>query len=92
MINVCLKWFLEHYRHFSPSQFGFCKCRSTTDVLMALEVYFVRTAFAAKASIVAVLFYLEKAYDDTWRKHILSQLRSFGPCGNLSLFLQSFFF
>lgn len=79
MINVCLKWFLEHYRHFSPSQFGFCKCRSTTDVLMALEVYFVRTAFAAKASIVAVLFYLEKAYDDTWRKHIVSQLRSFWP-------------
>ncbi|XP_069171294.1 probable RNA-directed DNA polymerase from transposon BS isoform X2 [Procambarus clarkii] len=89
MVNVRLMWFLEHHHLLSPSQFGFRKCRSTTDVLVNLEVY-IRTDFAAKTSIVAVLFDLEKAYDTTWRYHILSQLHSFGLRGHLPLFLRSF--
>ncbi|XP_069160418.1 uncharacterized protein [Procambarus clarkii] len=89
MVNVRLMWFLEHHHLLSPSQFGFRKCRSTTDVLVNLEVY-IRTAFAAKTSVVAVLFDLEKAYDTTWRYHILSQLHSFGLRGHLPLFLRSF--
>ncbi|XP_069156963.1 probable RNA-directed DNA polymerase from transposon BS isoform X1 [Procambarus clarkii] len=88
MVNVRLMWFLVHHYLLSPSQFGFRKCRSTTDVLVNLEVY-IRTAFAAKTSVVAVLFDLEKAYDATWR-YILSQLHSFGLRGHLPLFLCSF--
>ena len=57
-------WFLEQNKILTPEQSGFRKQRGTVDHLVCLEAY-IRDAFAHKQLVVAVYFYLEKAYDMT---------------------------
>ena len=90
MVNARLQWFLENKGCLSPFQYGFRKKRSTTDALVALEIY-IREAFAANKFVTAVFFDIEKAYDTTWRYHILKELHSFGLRGNLPICVQNFF-
>ena len=89
MINFRFMWYLESKSLLSPSQFGFCSARSTAEPLARLHTY-ITTAFARKESVLAVFFDLEKAYDTTWRYHILYQLSSIGISGNMGVFLQRF--
>ena len=90
MVNARLQWFLESKGCLSPFQYGFRKKRSTTDALVALEIY-IREAFASNKFVTAVFFDIEKAYDTTWRYHILKELHSFGLRGNMPICVQNFF-
>lgn len=58
------------------------------DTLAHFENYI--SPFANHSSVLAVFFNLEKAYDTTWRYHILQQLQSHGIRGNMSVFIKSF--
>ncbi len=89
MVNSRLMWFLESKSLLSSSQYGFRRARSTAEPLAFLESY-ITTAFARHDSVIAIFFDLEKAYDTTWRYHILQQLVSTGISGNMGVFLQSF--
>ena len=66
MINARLVWYLEINNLISPVQSGFRSERSTNDNLVRLET-FIRDAFVIKEHVVAVFFYLEKAYVTTWK-------------------------
>ena len=84
MINARLQWFLESKGSLSPFQFGFRRNRSTCDALVALEIY-IREAFAEGKFVISVFFDLEKAYDTTWRYHIMKELFDEGLRGNLPI-------
>ena len=43
-----------------------------------------------KEHVVAVFFYLEKAYDTTWKHGIMKDLHKLGLKGRLPLFIQNF--
>ena len=62
MINKRLPWFLESKNHISLFQSGFRSDHSTTDNLVRFET-FIRDAFIKKEHVVAVFFYLKKAYE-----------------------------
>ena len=51
---------------------------------------FIRDAFVEKEHVVAVFFYLEKAYDTTWKHGIMKDLHKLGLKGRLPLFIQNF--
>ena len=89
MVNFRLMWYLESHNLLSPSQFGFRRARSTADPLAHFETY-ITSAFARHESVLAIFFDLEKAYDTTWRYHILQQLSSLGLRGNMGVFIKSF--
>ena len=89
MINARLMWYIESKNLLSPLQFGYRKNRSTMDPLTHLDTY-ICTSFARHESTLAVFFDLEKAYDTTWRYHILQQLSSIGIIGNMGVFIHSF--
>ena len=71
---------LESNNLITPIQSGFRSERSTNDHLIRLET-FIRDAFVNKEHVVAVFFYLEKAYDTTWRYGILKDLHDLGLKG-----------
>ena len=73
MINNKLNFYLESNNITSEDQSGFLKNRSTTDQLVRLESY-IRNAFVKKQHVVAIFFYLEKAYDTTWKHGILKDI------------------
>lgn len=89
MVNSRLRWYLESKSLISSSQFGFQRAKSTADPIAYLETY-ISTSLARQESVLAVFFDLEKAYDTTWKYHILQQLTFFGITGNMSFFIQSF--
>ena len=77
MINERLVWYLEPNNLITKYQSGFRAERSTNDNLVRLET-FIRDAFIKREHVVAVFFYLEKAYDTIWRYGILKDLHNFG--------------
>ena len=89
MINFRLMWYLESKSLLSSSQFGFRRARGTAEPLARIHTC-ITSAFARHESVLAVFFDLEKAYDTTWRYHILSCLHSVGISGNMGVFLQNF--
>ncbi len=89
MVNFRLMWHLESKNLLSPRQFGFRRARSTADPLTHIDTY-IKSAVAHRESVLAAFFDLEKAYDTTWRYHILHQLASLGLKGNMAVFIQSF--
>ena len=89
IINSRLIWFLESHSILHPTQYGFRKCRSTTDALVRLDS-FIKSAFARKEHVLAVFFDMQKAYDTTWKHPILQTLYSTGCTGHLPRFLQNF--
>ena len=89
MVNVRLVWVLERKGLINPSQCGFRRMRSCTDILMRLEAS-ICEAFISKKHHISIFFDLEKAYDTTWRFGILRTLHELGFRGELPLFIQSF--
>ena len=88
MLNDRLVYVLEYNGLITDFQCGFRKNRSTTDHLVRLET-FIRDAFVKKEH-VAVFFYLEKAYDTTWKYGILKDLHDLGFRGRLPEFILNF--
>lgn len=89
MVNIRLVWHLESDNVLHPNQYGFRRCRSSVDALARLDSY-IKVAFARREHVVAVFFDLHKAYDKTWRHHILAQLSAGGFRGHLPRFIQRF--
>ena len=89
MVNKRLTWFLESNNHISRFQSGFRSDHSTNDYLVRLET-FIRDAFIKKEHVVSVFFYLEKAYDTTWRYDILKDIHKLGLRGRLPTFIENF--
>jgi hypothetical protein len=50
----------------------------------------IREGLANKEDVVVIFFYLEKAYDTTWRYGILLDLFNAGFRGNLATFISNF--
>ena len=89
MINKRLVWFLETNNILTNIQCGFRKNRSTIDQLVRLET-FIRDAFVNKEHAVSAFFYLERAYDTTWKYSILKDLHNIGLNGHLPNFINIF--
>ena len=89
MINKRIVWYLDSNNLIIKFQSGFRDERSTNDNLVRLET-FIRDAFIKREHVVAVFFYLEKAYDTTWRYGILKHLHKSGLKGRLPNFIESF--
>ena len=89
MVNVRLVWVLEKNEILHPNQYGFRKCRSSLDALARFDS-FVKMAFARREHVIAVFFDIEKAYDTTWRNHILTTLRNIPLMGHLPRFIENF--
>ena len=89
MINHRLTWFLQDNNIITKYQCGFQKGKSTTDHLVRLETY-IRQGFVKNQHTVGVFFYLEKAYDTTWKGGIMKDLHEMGLKGRLPLFIDNF--
>ena len=89
MFNKRLTWFLESNNHTSRFQSDFKSDPSTTDNLIRLDT-FICNAFIKKEHVVAVFFYLGKAYDTTWRYGILKDIHKLGLRGRLPTFIENF--
>ena len=90
MINDRLVWFLESNKFITKFQAGFRKNNCTNDHLICLES-FIRNAFVKKEHVLAVLFDLEKVYDNTWKYGIMNDLHKLGLKGRLPLFIKIFY-
>ena len=84
-----LVWFAEHNNLLSPSQSGSRKGRSTIHSLACLDEQ-IKWGFVNRHTTVAVFFDIVKAYDTTWRYHVLRTLHSAGIHGHLPKFLENF--
>ena len=89
MVNNRLVWYIEHHGILTAYQSGFRKNRSTIDQIIRLESA-VREAFISKYHLVAIFFYLEKAYDTTWKYVILKDLHDAGLRCHMPTFISSF--
>ena len=89
MINDRLVCFLESYNLISGNQAGFRKNYSTNDHFVRVES-FIRDAFVKQEHCVAIFFYLEKAYDTTWKYGIMKDLHDIGLRGRLPKFISNF--
>ena len=89
IINHRLTYTLESINFFSPCQYGFRKARSTLEPLCKLQSEICK-AFKDKKYLVAIFFDIQKAYDTTWRYHILRTLHNSGIRGHLAIFIRNF--
>ena len=89
MVNLRLVWNLEKNNIIHENQYGFRRCRSTTDVLVKIDSY-IKRAFAMKEHVVAVFFDIQKAYDTTWKYKIIKELKTAGFIGSLTKFISNF--
>ena len=89
MVNGRLNYALSLKNILTPTQSGSIPGRSTLDPLTCLEDS-IRRGFEQKKLTVAVFFDLTKAYDTTWRYHILRKLHIEGFRGHLPIFIQNF--
>ena len=88
MVNNRLTWYLERHMVITEHQSGFRRRRSTVDNLVTLETS-IRDAFVDRKHLVSIFFYLEKAYDTTWKHGILLDLYNTGLRGRLSVIFLS---
>ena len=89
MVNSRLVWYLEKHSIITAYQSGFRKSRSTIDKIIRLESA-VREAFVKREHLVSVYFYLEKAYDTTWRYGVMKDLHKAGLRGRMPIFIAKF--
>jgi hypothetical protein len=89
MVKRRLLWRLESNNLLSKAQNGFRKHRSTLDNIVNLEST-IRKAFAQNHKVLCVFFYLEKAFDMTWRHSILKSLNKWGIQGHMFYFIRNF--
>ena len=89
IINARLVHTLERGKFFSPSQYGFRKGRSTIDSLTNIQSD-ILNSINSKNHLIAIFFDIQKAYDTTWKYHILKTIYNFGIRGHLAEFIQNF--
>lgn len=89
MVCKRLEWYLEENHCLDNHQFGFRKNNSTLDGIIFLENE-IQLAFQNKQHLVALFIDLEKAYDRTWRFHILNKVIEIGIRGQMFNFIRDF--
>ena len=89
IINTRLTWYLREHKIITDKQFGFQQNRSTFDPVASLEDY-VRRNYARRRISAAVLFDIEKAYDCTWRYHVMKMMKKAGLAGNIPEWICNF--
>ncbi|KAI3387413.1 hypothetical protein SNEBB_002003 [Seison nebaliae] len=89
MVNLRLQYYLEKENLISPYQYGFRRNRNTTEAL-ARMVGIIQNAINQGAQCLGVFFDLEKAYDTTWRRHILNEMNKMGIGGNMMKFTRNY--
>ena len=89
MVNVRLRFYLEHNNLLDPHQSGFRKGRSTADNVFRLTDS-IQRGFAKKSQTVAVFLDLSKAYDRVNIDAMLHKIYAIGIRGNMSVFLKFF--
>ena len=89
MINRRPVWYLEYHSILRAHRSGFRKNRSTIDQIIKLESA-VREAFTKREHLVVIFFYLEIAYDTTWKYGILKDLFDAGLRGRMPKFISKF--
>lgn len=89
MVNKRLVWYLEKKNCLSNIQSGFRKGRSTMDNILGLQIE-INKAFKNKQHLIAILFDLQKAYDMTWKYHILKTMKQLGLDGNILFYTRNF--
>lgn len=89
IINKRLLWYLEQHHLISEVQNGFRPNRSTSDGITHLHTEATQ-AFVNGQSLIAVFFDLKRAFDTTWRAHIMHSLREMGLGGNLLYYIGNF--
>jgi len=85
MVITRLVWYLEYHAIITAHQSGFRKHRSTTDQPIKLETI-LREGLLKGQHTVGICFYLEKAYDTTWKYGILKYVFNAGLRGNMPTF------
>ncbi|KAI5708247.1 hypothetical protein M8J77_018932 [Diaphorina citri] len=91
MINKRLFWTLEKKSLLNPFQSGGRLRRSTVDNLAILENE-VAKGFAQKEHTIAAFLDIQKAFDVTWRRKIITTLRKFGINGFMLKYLFNFLY
>lgn len=89
IVKTRLMMHLEANGTLSPVQYGFRRCRPTTDALFRLQSSFMENKLDRKHT-VCVFSDLHKAYDTTWRIGILEEMQRLGIGGNLAVYIQNF--
>jgi len=89
IVNSRLSYFIEQNHLANPVQYGFRKMRGTEDALVRLETC-ILDAFASRRKLFGVFFDIEKAYDTTWKHHILRELHRYGLRGPIAFFIRNF--
>ena len=84
MVNERLVWYLEKNGLLAKQQCGYPANRYTVDHLICLET-FIRDAFIQNQH-----WFLQKAYDTTWKHGIQQDLHDMGIRGNLPIFIGNF--
>ena len=74
ILNDRLVWYFESNGLISNLQCGFRNKRSKTDYLIRLETT-TMDAFIRNERLKDIFFYLEKAYDTTWKYDIMRGLK-----------------
>lgn len=87
MVNNRLSWHLEKHNIISKFQSGFRANRRTTDNLTQLQNDICKDP---KASTVAVMIDMEKAFDLVWRKGIIIKMQKINICGLILGWLNNF--
>ncbi|KAL9706254.1 hypothetical protein quinque_009772 [Culex quinquefasciatus] len=86
MVNNRLVHIIETRRLLHPHQFAFRKGKTTVDHLAELEKV-VRAAWNKKEYVQGIFLDVTKAYDTTWRRLVLNQLRDWNIEGLMLKFL-----
>lgn len=86
MVNNRLVHIIETRRLLHPHQFAFRKGKTTVDHLAELEKV-VRAAWNKKEYVQGIFLDVTKAYDTTWRRLVLKQLRDWNIEGLMLKFL-----
>ncbi|KAI3386578.1 hypothetical protein SNEBB_007980, partial [Seison nebaliae] len=89
MVNMRLQYHLEKEDLISKYQFGFRRHRSSIEALTRV-VTIIQTAINRREQCIGVFFDLEKAYDTTWRRHIIDELYRMGVRGNLLKYVHNY--
>jgi hypothetical protein len=89
IMNNRLRTYLEMNKIVNNIQCGGTEKRSTEDHLVRMEVE-IRKAFVNSEHFVAVMFDIEKAYDNVWKYGLMRDLYEMGMRGNLPKYIQNF--
>lgn len=89
MVNSRLMFTLEESQFIDGNQFGFRRNRKTTDSLMKLNNFIIKT-FETSIHVQLVSFDIKKAFDKIWPQAILYKFQQYKIGGKMFQYIESF--